>query len=63
MSLGLLPPVCAFGVPVQFKTHGNSGFDNDPKDFGMFESGLLAACVASDWPAAIIEPGFLSLPR
>ena len=39
MSLPLL--VCAFGVPGQVKTHGNSGW--------------TAAFVASDWPAAIFE--------
>ena len=51
MSLGVLPPVCAFGVPGQVKTHGNSGLENESKDVGMFESGLLATFVASDWPA------------
>ena len=54
--MGVPPLVCAFGVPWQVKTHGNSGFENDLKDFGMFESGLLAAFVASDWPPAIFEP-------
>ena len=54
--MGLLPPVCAFGVPGQVKTHGSSGFETDLKNVGMFDSGLLAASVASDWPAAFIEP-------
>ena len=56
MSLGLLPSVCAFGVPGQAKTHGSSGFETDLKNIGIFDSGLLAASVASDWPAAFIEP-------
>ena len=56
MSFRLLPPVCAFGVPGQAKTQGRSGFETDQKNFGMFDSGLLAASVASDWHAAFIEP-------
>ena len=46
--------LCVRGARAIFKTHDNSGFENDSKDFGVFESGLLAAFVASDWPAAII---------
>ena len=56
MSSGLPLLVCAFGVPRQVKTHHNSGFENDLKDYGMFESGLLAAFVASVWLATIFEP-------
>ena len=44
------------GVPGQVETHSNSGFENDLTHAGMFESGLLVAFVASDWPAAIVEP-------
>ena len=54
--MGLSPPVCAFGVPGQGETHGSSGFETDLKNVGMFDSGSLAASVASDWPAAFIEP-------
>ena len=49
MSSGLLPRVCAFGVPGQCKTHGHSGVENDLEDL---ESDLLAAFVANDVPAA-----------
>ena len=48
-TLGLLPPVCAFG---------SSGFETDLKNIGIFDSGLLAASDASDWPAAFVEPDF-----
>ena len=54
--MGLLPPVCAFDVSGQAKTHGSSGLETDLKNVGMFDSGLLAASVASDWLAAFIEP-------
>ena len=57
--MSLPPLVCAFGVAGQVKTHGNSGFKNDLKDFGMFESGLLAAFVA----ARSLNLRYLSLPR
>ena len=43
MSLGLLPPVFA----------SSSGFETDLKNIGKFDSGLLAASVASDWPARV----------
>ena len=46
MSSGLLPRVCAFGVPGPCKTHGHSGFEND----------LDAAFVANDVPAAFCAP-------
>ena len=50
MSLGLSPPVCAFGVPGQAKTHGSSGFETDLKNVDISDSGLL-------------NLSFLSLPR
>ena len=53
MSSGLLPRVCASGVPGQSKTHGQSGFEND---FGNLVSDLLAANVAFDVPAAFCAP-------
>ena len=53
MSSGLLPRVCAFGVPGQRKTHGHSGFENDFEDL---ETDLLAAFVANDVPAAFCAP-------
>ena len=53
MSSGLLPRVCASGVPGQSKTHGQSGFEND---FGDLVSDLLAAIVANDVPAAFCTP-------
>ena len=53
MSSGLLPRVCAFGVPGQCKTHGHSGFENDLEDL---ESDQLAAFVANDVPAAFCAP-------
>ena len=49
MSSGLLPRVCASGVPGQSKTHGQSGFEND---FGDLVTDLPAALVAFDVPAA-----------
>ena len=49
MSSGLLPRVCAFGVPGQGKTHGYSGFENDVEDL---VTDLPAAFVANDVPAA-----------
>ena len=49
MSSGLLPRVCASGVPGQSKTHGQSGFENDLGD-------LPAAIVANDVPAAFCAP-------
>ena len=53
MSLGLLPRVCAFGVPGQGKTHGHSGFE---RDFEDLETDLPAAFVANDVPAAFCAP-------
>ena len=53
MSSGLLPRVCAFGVPGQSKTHGNSGFENDVEDL---VTDLPAAFVANDVPAAFYAP-------
>ena len=53
MSPGLLPRVCAFGVPGRGKTHGHSGFEND---FGDLETDLPAAFVANDVPAAFCAP-------
>ena len=53
MSLGLLPRVCAFGVPGQFKTHDCSGFENDVEDL---VTDLPAAFVANDVPGAFCAP-------
>ena len=53
MSSGLLPRVCAFGVPGQCKTHGHSGFENDFEDL---ETDLPAAYVANDVTAAFCLP-------
>ena len=53
MSLGLLPRVCAFGVPGQGKTHGHSGFDDDVEDL---VTDLPAAFVANNVPAAFCAP-------
>ena len=53
MSSGLLPRVCAFGVPGQCKTHGHSGFENVFEDF---ETDLPAAYFANDVPAAFCAP-------
>ena len=49
MSSGLLPRVCAFGVPGQSKTHGYSGFENDVEDL---VTDLPAAFVANVVPTA-----------
>ena len=51
--VGLLPRVCALGVPRQCKTHGHSGIEDDLEDL---ESELLAAFVAIDVPAAFCAP-------
>ena len=48
--------VSAFGVAGQAETHGSSGFETDLKNVNMSDSGLRAASVASDWPAACVEP-------
>ena len=53
MSSGLLPRVCAFGVPGQGKTHGYSGFENDVEDL---VTDPPAAFVANDVPAAFCVP-------
>ena len=53
MSLGLLPRVCAFGVPGQSKTHGYSGFENDVEDL---VTDLPAAFFGNDVPAAFCVP-------
>ena len=53
MSPGLLPRVCAFGVPGQCKTHGHSGIENDLEDL---VTDLPAAYVANDVPAAFSAP-------
>ena len=53
MSSGLLPRVCAFGVPGQGKTHGHSGFENDFEDL---VTDLPAAFVANDVLAAFYAP-------
>ena len=53
MSSGLLPRVCAFGVPGQSKTHGHSVFENDFEDL---VTDLPATFVANDVPAAFCAP-------
>ena len=62
MSSGLLPRVCAFGVPGQGKTHGYPGFENDVEDlvtdvpaaFCVPEVFVDATMIASDsWVAMI----------
>ena len=53
MSSGLLPRVCAFGVPGQSKTDGHSRFENDFEDL---VTDLPAAFVANDVPAAFFAP-------
>ena len=51
VSLELLPRVCAFGVPGQSKTHGNSRFEIGVEDL---ETDLLAAHVANECARCVL---------